>query len=82
REIEENRSLSLQIHHDPFDDQSHIISSTFLDQDLSTSEVTNLFRLTDFAEFLPQPPRALLSTEDLQRVETIQNSYEQRIELG
>ncbi|CAF1487844.1 unnamed protein product [Adineta steineri] len=82
REIEENRSLSLQIHHDPFDDQSHIISSTFLDQDLSTSEVTNLFRLTDFAEFLPQPPRALLSTEDLQRVETIQNSYEQRIELA
>ncbi|CAF4453399.1 unnamed protein product, partial [Adineta steineri] len=50
--------------------------------DLSTSEVTNLFRLTDFAEFLPQPPRALLSTEDLQRVETIQNSYEQRIELA
>ncbi|CAF3501317.1 unnamed protein product [Adineta steineri] len=82
REIEENRSLSLQIHHDPFDDKSHIISSTFLDQDLSTSDVTNLFRLTDFAEFLPQPPRALLSTEDLQRVETIQNSYEQRIELA
>ncbi|CAF1055153.1 unnamed protein product [Adineta steineri] len=82
REIEENRSLSLQIHHDPFDDKSHIISLTFLDQDLSTSDVTNLFRLTDFAEFLPQPPRALLSTEDLQRVETIQNSYEQRIELA
>jgi hypothetical protein len=46
------------------------------------SEETNLLQLTNFTDLLPQQPRALLSSEDLQRVENIQISYEQRIELG
>jgi len=53
---------------------------------LSTSEETNLLCLQDFTELLPQESfqayPTLLSSEDLQRVQNIQTSYEQRIELG
>ena len=52
----------------------------------SSFEETNLLCLTDFTELLssssPKPSQALLSSEDLQRVETIRISYAQRIELG
>ena len=47
---------------------------------------TNLLLVKDVADLLPNEPSmeqpGLLSWKDLQRVETIQLSYEQRIELG
>ncbi len=53
---------------------------------LLTSKGTNLLLLNDFTDLLPQKSsqesRTLLSSEELHRVETIQLSFEQRIELG
>ena len=43
---------------------------------------TNLLLVKDFNDLLPQDPQTLLSCEELQRMETIQLSFEQRIELG
>ncbi len=53
---------------------------------LSSSKNTTFRLIKDFTDLLPekssQEQRALLSSEDLKRIETIQLSYEQRIELG
>lgn len=47
---------------------------------------TNLLLVNDFTDLLPHQSlpdrRALLSSEDMKRVATVQLSYEQRIELG
>lgn len=59
------------------------IIDTVLSQ-LTTMQDRNLLLLNDVRDLLPETneEKKLLSREDLQRVETIQLSYEQRIELG
>jgi len=50
---------------------------------LLTSIDPNILLLTDFTDLLsPQTQQALLTSEDVQRVETISLLYQQRIELG
>lgn len=83
RKIEENRSLTIQTQSD---DKPESIPET-IEEKPSTNQVpvikgTNLLLLKDFTDLLPQDSQTLLSCEELQRVETIQLSFEQRIELG
>ena len=41
------------------------------------------FLLTDFSDLLsPQPQQALLSADDLQRIESVSLFYQNRIEFG
>ena len=79
--MEENHSSSEQ---SPLttDGRSPSIVSIHSDHELTLLEKTNLDRLTDFSNLLPPTPNTLMTIEDLQRVETIQNAYEKRIELG
>ncbi|CAF0950003.1 unnamed protein product [Adineta ricciae] len=81
RKMEEKRSSPEQ---SPLiiEDKSPSILSIHSDLELPTLENINLNRLTDFSDLLPQTPNMLMTIEDLQRVETIQNSYEKRIELA
>ncbi|CAF2486276.1 unnamed protein product [Rotaria sp. Silwood2] len=84
RTIEENQTFTIQKYE--MDDEKHqVLPSTSFDN-LSTTKETNVFRLTDVTELQSQTSsqsrRSLLTIEDLHRVETIQNSYEQRIELA
>ena len=67
--------------------ESFEFESSLLDELVSLDE-SNLLCLTDFDNLFPATPvqaereRTLLSSEDIQRVETIQNSYNNRIELA
>ncbi|CAF1587885.1 unnamed protein product [Adineta ricciae] len=81
RKMEEIHPSSGQSHL-TIGDQSPSIISIHSDLELPLLEKVNLDRLTDFSDLLPQTPNTLMSIEDLQRVETIQNSYEKRIELA
>ncbi|CAF1354714.1 unnamed protein product [Rotaria sordida] len=87
RKIEENRTLTLKTNENNQNltseikqEKSQLLSSP------SKSEGTNLLLLNDYTDLLPktttQQTRTLLSAEELQRVETIQISFEQRIELA
>ncbi|UJR37040.1 hypothetical protein I4U23_029745 [Adineta vaga] len=77
RKMEENRSSASETQHS-VEEKS---SSAFLDF-MFPSEETNLLRLTDFTDLLPESSPTLMTIEDLQRIETIQDSYEKRIELA
>ncbi|CAF4178571.1 unnamed protein product [Rotaria sordida] len=70
RRLEENRALALKSNSKTNKEEFQLSSSTF-SNDLITSIDTNIL-LTDFINLLPsQPQQTLLSSEDLQHVETI-----------
>jgi hypothetical protein len=61
----------------------YLIDSRLFYSQLLTSIDTNILLLTDFTDLLsPQSQQALLSSEDVQRVDTISLLYQKRIELG
>ena len=79
--MEENRNLTLQTNEDNLKLTPEINEEK--PKLLSPSNGTNLLLLKDFTDLLPQTSsRDRLSSEELQRVATIQLSFEQRIELG
>ncbi|CAF0980900.1 unnamed protein product [Rotaria sp. Silwood1] len=92
RKIEENRTLTLKTnenHHnlisEIYQEKSQLSSSLPIVDYSSESKGTNLLLLNNYTNLLPttsQESRTLLSAEELQRVETIQFSFEQRIELA
>ncbi|CAF5008566.1 unnamed protein product, partial [Rotaria sp. Silwood1] len=92
RKIEENRSFTLKTnenHHnlisEIYQEKSQLSSSLPIVDYSSESKGTNLLLLNNYTDRLPttsQESRTLLSAEELQRVETIQFSFEQRIELA
>ncbi|CAF1103314.1 unnamed protein product [Adineta ricciae] len=89
RKIEENRNLTTLTHSEPRkDNQDEDVKPiiTAVHSDAPSPKSTNLLLVKDVADLLPNEPpsekQGLLSLKDLQRVETIQLSYEQRIELA
>ncbi|CAF3512466.1 unnamed protein product, partial [Rotaria sp. Silwood2] len=91
RKIEENRTLTLKTNENSQNltseinqEKSPLLSSPIIDHS-PISQGTNLLLLNDYTDLLPKTTlhesRSLLSAEELQRVETIQFSFEQRIEL-
>ncbi|CAF4356197.1 unnamed protein product [Rotaria sp. Silwood2] len=92
RKIEENRTLTLKTNENSQNltseinqEKSPLLSSPIIDHS-PISQGTNLLLLNDYTDLLPKTTlhesRSLLSAEELQRVETIQFSFEQRIELA
>ncbi|UJR09154.1 hypothetical protein I4U23_013402 [Adineta vaga] len=88
RQIEENRNLKTHLEDESNDTklkEVKSVSATVSDNTLNSTK-TNLLLIKDITDLLPNKTvseqRSLLSSEDLQRVETIQLSYEQRIELA
>ncbi|CAF3924906.1 unnamed protein product [Rotaria sordida] len=81
RRLEENRKLALNSNSKTNKEEFQLSSSTF-SNDLITSIDTNII-LTDFTNLLPsQLQQTLLSSEDLQRVETISHFYQNRIDFA
>ncbi|UJR11763.1 hypothetical protein I4U23_015944 [Adineta vaga] len=81
RQIEENRSLTVNSNSKTNKQEYQSSPSTLLD-DLSTSIDTDIL-LTDSTYLLPpQPQQILLSPEDLQRVENVSLFYQKRIEFA
>ncbi|CAF0770518.1 unnamed protein product [Rotaria sp. Silwood1] len=84
RITKDNQTFTLQ-QREINDDKRQVLSSTSFNN-LFTSKETNFLRLNDVTQLqspaLSESRRTLLTKEDLHRIETIQNSYEQRIELA
>ncbi|CAF4065552.1 unnamed protein product [Adineta steineri] len=81
RQIEENRKLALNLKSKINEEEIQFSSLTCSDNLISSIDTNVLF--TDFTYLLQtQPQQALLTSDDLQRIETISNSYHNRIEFA
>ncbi|CAF2910410.1 unnamed protein product [Rotaria sp. Silwood2] len=80
----ENQNFISQTNNETYEQRFELRSSTYPTH-LLTSNNTNMI-YTDFMEFLPQSlfqlNQAMLSSEDIQRIESVQIAFEKRIELA